>query len=49
MANVAANMTPPTPESVLVGGVGLGAIPKQQRGIEVRDRLYEAALKEIDS
>ncbi len=49
MATPAANITPPTPESALVGGVGLGAIPKQQRGIEVRDRLYEAAIKEIDS
>ena len=49
MANAAANITPPTPDSVMVGGVGLGAIPKQQRGIEVRDRLYEAAVKEIDS
>lgn len=49
MPNPVANITPPTPESVLVGGVGLGAIPKQQRGIEVRDRLYAAAIKEIDS
>jgi AcrR family transcriptional regulator len=49
MANAAANITPPTPESVLVGGVGLGAIPKQQRGIEVRDRLYQAAISEIDA
>lgn len=48
MANAAANITPPTPESVMVGGVGLGAIPKQQRGIEVRDRLYRAAIREID-
>jgi len=49
MANAAAHITPPTPESVLVGGVGLGATPKQQRGIEVRDRLYAAAVKEIDA
>ncbi len=49
MANPTANITPPTPESVLVGGVGLGAVPKQQRGIEVRDRLYQAAIKEIDA
>ena len=49
MTNAAAHIAPPTPESVLVGGVGLGAIPKQQRGIDVRDRLYAAAVKEIDS
>lgn len=49
MTNPAANATPPTPDSALVGGVGLGAVPKQQRGIEVRDRLFAAALKEIDS
>jgi len=49
MPNAAANIAPPDPESVLVGGVGLGAIPKQQRGIDVRERLYAAAVKEIDS
>lgn len=49
MANAAAQITPPEPEGVLVGGVGLGAIPKQQRGIDVRDRLYEAAIEEIDA
>ncbi|MCB0863028.1 MAG: TetR/AcrR family transcriptional regulator [Solirubrobacterales bacterium] len=49
MSNAATDVTPPIPESVLVGGVGLGAVPKQQRGIEVRDRLYEAAIREIDS
>lgn len=48
MPSPVSNITPPTPESVLVGGVGLGAVPKQQRGIEVRDRLYEAAIEEID-
>lgn len=30
-----------------VGGVGLGTVPKQQRGIEVRDRLSAAALAEF--
>ncbi|HMW44538.1 MAG TPA: TetR/AcrR family transcriptional regulator, partial [Solirubrobacterales bacterium] len=49
MSNAATDAAPPVPESVLVGGVGLGAIPKQQRGIEVRDRLYEAAVAEIDA
>lgn len=49
MANAATDITPPVPEGALVGGVGLGAVPKQKRGIEVRDRLYEAAIREIDS
>lgn len=49
MTNPAANITPPEPEGAVVGGVGLGAVPKQQRGIEVRDRLFEAAIKEIDA
>jgi len=48
MANPATDIAPPVPDGVLVGGVGLGAIPKQQRGIEVRERLYEAAIREID-
>lgn len=48
MDNAAANITPPDPDGLLVGGVGLGAIPKQQRGIDVRDRLYAAAVREID-
>lgn len=48
MPNPATKISPPDPEDVLVGGVGLGAIPKQRRGIEVRDRLYEAAVREID-
>lgn len=41
-------IAPPVPEDAEVGGVGLGAVPKQKRGIEVRDRLYQAAIKEID-
>ncbi len=48
MSNPAANLAPPVTESSSVGGVGLGAIPKQQRGIDVRERLYEAAIREID-
>lgn len=47
MVNPASNVAAPIPD-VTVGGVGLGAIPKQQRGIEVRDRLYAAAVREID-
>lgn len=30
-----------------VGGVGIGIVPKQRRGIEVRDRLLEAAITEF--
>lgn len=30
-----------------VAGVGIGAVPKQARGIEVRDRLLEAAVEEF--
>jgi len=30
-----------------VGGVGIGAVPKQRRGIEVRDRLLAAAIEEF--
>lgn len=48
MSNPAANLAPPVTESSSVGGVGLGAIPKQQRGIDVRERLYVAAIREID-
>lgn len=49
MTNAASKSTPPGPAGALVGGVGLGAIPKQQRGIDVRNRLYDAAIKEIDA
>ncbi|HRV61270.1 MAG TPA: TetR/AcrR family transcriptional regulator, partial [Solirubrobacterales bacterium] len=43
------SIAPPETEDYVVGGVGLGAIPKQQRGIDVRNRLYEAAINEIDA
>lgn len=49
MPNPAPDVGPPNVESALVGGVGLGAVPKQKRGIEVRDRLCQAAIKEIDA
>ncbi|MCB0859379.1 MAG: TetR/AcrR family transcriptional regulator [Solirubrobacterales bacterium] len=49
MANPATSIAPPETEDYVVGGVGLGAIPKQQRGIDVRNRLYEAAINEIDA
>jgi len=48
MANLANKVATPDPEDFTVGGVGLGAVPKQQRGIEVRNRLYAAAVREID-
>jgi len=31
-----------------IGDLGVGATPKQRRGIEVRDRLFEAALAEFE-
>lgn len=30
-----------------MAGIGLGAVPKQRRGIEARDRLYAAAIAEF--
>lgn len=48
MSNAASQVAPPDSDSALVGGVGLGTIPKQQRGIDVRNRLYAAAIAEID-
>lgn len=39
-------MTKPN-DPAAVGGVGIGAVPKQQRGIAVRDRLLEAAIEEF--
>ena len=32
-----------------VGGIGIGAVPKRRRGIEVRERLYTAALNEFEA
>lgn len=37
----------PRNDPATIGGVGIGAVPKQQRGIEVRDRLLAAAIKEF--
>jgi len=34
-------------DAAAVAGVGIGAVPKQRRGIEVRDRLLEAAIEEF--
>jgi len=49
MASPATQIAPPDSDGALVGGVGLGTVPKQQRGIEVRDRLLAAAIAEIDA
>jgi AcrR family transcriptional regulator len=49
MASPATQLAPPDSDSAIVGGVGLGIVPKQQRGIEVRDRLLAAAIAEIDA
>jgi AcrR family transcriptional regulator len=32
----------------MVGGIGLGAVPTRRRGIEVRERLFAAALDEFE-
>jgi AcrR family transcriptional regulator len=40
-------MTDHTDDLTTVGGVGLGIVPKQKRGIEVRNRLFDAAMKEF--
>lgn len=34
-------------DPAVIDGVGLGVIPKQQRGVEVRDRLFDAAIVEF--
>jgi AcrR family transcriptional regulator len=38
---------PPSDDPAAIGGLGLGVVPKQRRGIEVRERLFEAAMTEF--
>lgn len=41
----------PTPvhDLAALGGIGLGATPKQRRGFEVRQRLFDAAMHEFEA
>lgn len=37
------------PPAVSIGNIGIGAVPTQRRGIDMRERLYAAALAEFET
>jgi AcrR family transcriptional regulator len=39
----------PSPDPAAVAGIGLGAVPRQRRAVEMRERLYAAALDEFEA
>jgi len=39
----------PSADPAAVGGIGLGTVPTQRRAVEMRERLYAAALDEFET